>query len=224
MTTTPNLTLPLLTPGQTNAEATFNTGQREADALINLKVESDALSAPPGGESDGEAWILSASGTGAWAGFATGSIALYLNSAWTNKTPQGGQTAFVVNKKAMYCYSSVESLWYPVQPRWDTSEYWTGRYGSNGTKLYRKCFDLGALPNNTTATTAHSITSLDISEHVETELSFQDGSKLYGGEAAFVTGGAILEIWLDTTNINVKDNANLSTYSAKLAVTYERDG
>jgi len=222
MPTTPNHSLPLLTEGQDNAEATVNTGQRQADALMALEVQSDALSAPPGGETDGQAWIISGTATGAWAGFAAGSLALYLNGAWTNKTPTGGQTAFVKNQKAWYGYSSQESAWHPLQRIWSTSEYWTGEYGSGGTKLYCKCFDLGALPNNTTTTDAHGITSIDLDSHIATELAFSNSSQAYAGEAAFVTGGVILELWIDATNINLKDNYNLSSYNGLLRLCYER--
>ncbi|MHC5214460.1 MAG: DUF2793 domain-containing protein [Planctomycetota bacterium] len=71
-------------------------------ALGNLTVIDRDLTAPPGGESDGDAYIVGTSATGAWSG-EDGNIAIYDNThtAWIFAAPEEGWR----------CYVQDENVW-----------------------------------------------------------------------------------------------------------------
>src|SRR5690606_7145055 len=122
-----------------------------------------------------------------------------VNGGWGFITPTGGMSVFVVDEKAQYHYSSVESLWHPVQAIWSTSEHWTGRYGSAGTKLYAKCFEFALGDGTGTLTTAHGVTNLNRSALVEFHASLSNGTVAYKAPQDFSTAVATLAV--NATNI-----------------------
>jgi hypothetical protein len=89
MSLSSNLALPYLAAGQAQKHVTVNEALRLLDALVQLAVESAALSAPPGSPSDGQRWIVGPAPTGAWAGQA-GRIASWTDGAWTFLVPRDG--------------------------------------------------------------------------------------------------------------------------------------
>ena len=70
-------------------EESFNQTAERMDALLGCSIESAALTAPPGGESEGEMWLVKATATGAWVGEEL-NIALFINSGWTFIKPTFG--------------------------------------------------------------------------------------------------------------------------------------
>lgn len=82
MTTTPVLGITELASGQAVPETTVNEANRylEQGARHFVIVDRD-LSAPAGGEADGSAYIVSGTGTGAWAGH-DGDIAFKMSTGW----------------------------------------------------------------------------------------------------------------------------------------------
>lgn len=68
MAETPRLLLPLLAEAQDSPEIPVNLGRYEVDALLQASVIRRDLSAPPGAEQEGDAFIVNAPGSGAWAG------------------------------------------------------------------------------------------------------------------------------------------------------------
>lgn len=78
------------------------------DALVQLEVISDTVTAPPGGESDGDRYIIPSGATGDWSG-KTGQIAVYVVDAYTYYTPNEGWLAWVTSKSAFYVYTN--SAW-----------------------------------------------------------------------------------------------------------------
>jgi hypothetical protein len=82
MTTTPVLGITELASGQALPETTVNEAARylEQGARHFVIVDRD-LSAPAGGEADGSAYIVSGTGTGAWAGH-DGDIAFKMSTGW----------------------------------------------------------------------------------------------------------------------------------------------
>lgn len=68
MSDTPTNGIPYVPENTTDPAAGLNLALDVIDALMSTRVESMALSAPPGSPADGEMWIVKATGTGAWAG------------------------------------------------------------------------------------------------------------------------------------------------------------
>jgi hypothetical protein len=77
---TPRLALPLLFAGQAQKEFTVNEALLRADLALHCTVEGE-LAAPPASPLAGEAWLVSATPTGAFAGHAL-AIAGYTAGGW----------------------------------------------------------------------------------------------------------------------------------------------
>ena len=68
MTDTPNIGLPYIDTGQSQKEVTHNEALNRLDVLVQGSVINVTTTAPPGSPTDGQAWIVAAGATGAWAG------------------------------------------------------------------------------------------------------------------------------------------------------------
>ena len=212
-----NLAIPSLVEGQTNSESTVNESLQILDALSAGRIEDRDLTAPPGSPTNGKVYLVANSPSGDWSGKA-GKLAIY-NSGWTFITPTGGMQFFIHDEKALYCYSSQESEWFPVQPLHSTTEHWTGRYGEGGSKIYAKCFTGKACPNSATSTHAHSISNLDVSKQVNFEVSFTDGTTV--SEFNYVASTSIIAyVQVNATNILITSNANISGFTADIRLEY----
>lgn len=75
------------------------------DTVLQLAVISDTVTAPPGGPSDGDRYIIPAGATGDWSG-KTNQVAAWLTdvAAWTYYVPKSGWNAYVVSKKAEFIF------------------------------------------------------------------------------------------------------------------------
>lgn len=80
MTSSPDLGLPLIASQQNQPEVTHNEAVRLIAALLN-GVISRGTNTPPGAPVDGDAYIIGAAPTGAWAGRAN-RIAVRIGTAW----------------------------------------------------------------------------------------------------------------------------------------------
>jgi len=223
MTATPKLGMTHLVEGQAQAEVTVNDAMNLLDPFAGgMRIEDRDLATPPGSPSNGDCYIVAASGTGAWAG-QDGKIAVY-DSGWRFVTAAGGMVVYIHDEKALFCYSSQESLWFPLIDLWSTTEHWTGRYGSGGTKEYSKVVDIGALPNATTKNVAHSITSLVVAQRIGIDGYVQNGSNVTSVPGIFINSGVqvAVEILVDATNVAIETDANLTSYSGKVRLTYEK--
>ena len=96
MSNTPNLQLPFLDANQNQKHVTHNAALTILDALVNPKVESNALATPPGAPGDGQCWIVAAGASGAWAG-KDGQLAAWQDGAWTFYAPRTGVIAYAAN-------------------------------------------------------------------------------------------------------------------------------
>jgi hypothetical protein len=107
MTTTPVLGIDDLVAGQAIPETTVNQNERRIEQggqYFNVKDKD--LAAPPGSPAAGDAYIVAASPTGAWAGQA-GKIAYYqAGTGWLFITPRTGFRAYVQDEDADYRYVS----------------------------------------------------------------------------------------------------------------------
>jgi hypothetical protein len=82
MTTSPRLGFTYLEEGETIPETAVNEIARYLEAAAGLfRIEDRNLSAPDGSEFDGAAYLVSGTGTGAWAGH-DGDIAYFLGTSW----------------------------------------------------------------------------------------------------------------------------------------------
>ncbi|MCK0151955.1 DUF2793 domain-containing protein [Marivita sp. S6314] len=91
------LSLPYIQPAQAQKHVTHNEALQMLDALVQLSVESRALTAPPSTPADGARYIVAAGATGDWAGqeFA---IALNAGGGWLFLTPNVGWRAWVADE------------------------------------------------------------------------------------------------------------------------------
>lgn len=101
---TPILGMPELTEGQAIPEATVNEIARilEQGAGWFRFLDRD-LTAPPGGPSEGDCYLVGGSATGAWATH-DGEIAHYLNGAWEFIDPQEGMGAGVLDENVAVAF------------------------------------------------------------------------------------------------------------------------
>lgn len=138
------------------SETSVNEAINRQENIGALYILDRDLSTPPGSESNGDAYLVKAPGSGGWAG-EDNNIAAYYNG-YVFIPPHGGMVAFVADEKIWIGYSPLEAAWHPLQRTWSETEEWTGEYW-RGFKKYEKTFHLGALPNNGTSNDAHGIES-----------------------------------------------------------------
>jgi hypothetical protein len=111
MANSPNLALPYIDQNQSQKHVTHNAAIRELDAIVQLSVIDDSLTAPPGSPADGDRYIVATSATGAWAG-KDGKIAAWQDGAWSFYAPRTGWLAFIASRSAAYLYAS--GTWVPL--------------------------------------------------------------------------------------------------------------
>ncbi|MFP7675559.1 DUF2793 domain-containing protein [Marivita sp. S0852] len=91
------LSLPYIQPAQAQKHVTHNEALRMLDALVQLSVDSRALTDPPADPANGTRYIVASGATGDWAGqdFA---IALNADGGWLFLSPNPGWRAWVVDE------------------------------------------------------------------------------------------------------------------------------
>jgi len=95
--TSPLLSLPYIQPAQAQKHVTHNEALRMLDALVQLAVESRALTEPPAAAVDGARYIVAAGATGDWAG-QDQAVALNAGGGWLFLTPNVGWQAHVADE------------------------------------------------------------------------------------------------------------------------------
>lgn len=80
MATSPDFGLPYIATQQSQPEVTHNTALNYLQ-LLTCGVKQIALNTPPGSPTEGDAYVIGASPTGAWAGRAN-CLAGYFGGAW----------------------------------------------------------------------------------------------------------------------------------------------
>lgn len=108
MTDTPYLGLPLIEAAQAQKHVTHNEALALLDLLVQLTVESRALTAPPATPEDGNRCIVKATATGAFAG-KENQIAQYSGSGWVFHPPRIGWLAFVADEGVLLAWDG--SAW-----------------------------------------------------------------------------------------------------------------
>lgn len=105
MNDTPNLALPYILASQAQKHVTHNEAVRALDCLVQLAVESRALTAPPPVPVDGSRFVVAASATGDWEG-QSGRIAAFQDGAWAFYEPKEGWTAWVADEHALIIFDA----------------------------------------------------------------------------------------------------------------------
>jgi len=110
MATTTHLNITLLEQYQTGAEITVNGALSLLDVFSSRLVITDRISAEPVSPTDGQAWILTSSPTGAaWGARSEHDVAVYL-SGWYFVTPtEGSLRAYVLDENREYMFDG--TIW-----------------------------------------------------------------------------------------------------------------
>lgn len=96
MAETARLKLPLISASQAQKHVTHNEAIASLDLLSGVVLAlARTLTAPVGTEVDGDAQILGAAGTGAWAGFSANDLALKIDGSWRRVLPVEGMLASI---------------------------------------------------------------------------------------------------------------------------------
>ncbi len=95
--TSPILNLPYILPAQAQKHVTHNEAIRLLDIIVQLAVESRALTVPPATPEVGDRYIVAAGATGVWAGKAA-QIAVWGETGWVYVVPLAGWRAFVMGE------------------------------------------------------------------------------------------------------------------------------
>ncbi|MDO5704091.1 MAG: DUF2793 domain-containing protein [Paracoccus sp. (in: a-proteobacteria)] len=90
------LGMPLLQPAQAQKHVTVNEALMRLDGLVNLVLQSRAVTEPPEVVIDGQCWGVPSGAVGAWAGQA-GKIAIGSNGGWMFVAPQAGMRSQIVD-------------------------------------------------------------------------------------------------------------------------------
>lgn len=88
MSSTPRLGLPYIATGQAQKEVTHNEALNRLDVLVQGSVIDATTTTPPASPAEGQAWIVAAGATGAWAG-KVGQIAAWFGG-WQFLAPAAG--------------------------------------------------------------------------------------------------------------------------------------
>jgi hypothetical protein len=121
MTTTPNLAMNYIASSQAQKEITHNDALNDLDFLAQASAIDHTLATPPSSPSTGDTYIIAASPTGAWTGFANCVAAYY--GGWKIKTPVMGWLAWTRNDNRVLYYNG--SAWALLTtPKLDATATW----------------------------------------------------------------------------------------------------
>jgi hypothetical protein len=129
MSVSPGLGITDIDDQQAGAEVTHNEAVRLLEVAAGRAVKDRDLTAPPGSESDGDAYIVKATGTGDWAGH-DNKIAVYLSDTYKFITPSEGMSVYLQdenvdvlwNGSAWLAYGGYQTLTDASTIAWDASK------------------------------------------------------------------------------------------------------
>lgn len=103
----PRLSLPLVMPDQAQKHVTVNESLLRLDALVQLCVESRALSVQPAAPQDGQVWIRPPDGSGEdWSAFADNNLVVWRDGFWSEISPQPGWRAWLRDEEAVAVFKA----------------------------------------------------------------------------------------------------------------------
>jgi hypothetical protein len=102
------LRIPYIAASQAQKHVTHNEGMTLLDTLVQLAVKDKDLATPPGSPAEGDCYIIAASPTGAWTGWA-GRVARFIDGEWRSYLPGvgsgAGWIAYVIDEAALYVFN-----------------------------------------------------------------------------------------------------------------------
>lgn len=123
--------LPFIASAQAQKHVTHNTALAKLDAMVQLSVLSATLTAPPGSPADGDAYVVAASATGAWAG-QDGAVAVWDATSWAFYAPGNGWLAFDQDQDRVIYYTGSDWVPLPVGPDFTGKTLLADRLGIGG--------------------------------------------------------------------------------------------
>lgn len=220
----------LLTEGQSSAHITANHLYTVAAGLAGLEV-ADITTAQPGADpADGTFYIIPDTGTitgtewtssGTPNGPAANNDVMYFNQGWYVLNPRGGTIAYVEDEDIRYTYDPALAKWIKVMPdTYTTTESelpypWT----ASDEVGYQKVVTIGALPNNTTGSTAHGA-SPDTAHPIDCHLMWDNGTLFRVGN--WTDGTDRLDFEVTSTNIVITTNFDASSFSGHAILRYAK--
>lgn len=109
MATTPNLGITPLVEGQALPSVPHNDGIYRLDAWKGFaRVVNMTRTSPPGGETNGDMYVLAGAGSGLWSGYSAGDVVLYYDG-WIKWTPTAGWMVYDIDTADFYTY--IGSTW-----------------------------------------------------------------------------------------------------------------
>ena len=118
-TTTANLGITDIVEGQGGSDIRVNGNMRIIDTLLCGRVLDRDLTTPPGSPSEGDAYIVLATGTGDWTG-EDGKIAYYTGTEWKFITPAEGFVLRVTDEDVRIEYDG--AAWNRIPTSADTKQ------------------------------------------------------------------------------------------------------
>ncbi len=110
MSNTANLQLPLLAQAQAQKHVAVNEALSILDGLAQLTLESVSTVTPPGGATEGQAYLVPWGATGVWA-TRVGDVAVFSNGGWLYVRSRAGWRAFVKDEGRQYLCDG--AVWHP---------------------------------------------------------------------------------------------------------------
>lgn len=218
--------LQFMAASQNQGEVVFNQMLMWLELLsFRNIIKSQGDNTPPGSPATGDAYILGSSPTGAWAGHAN-DLALYYGG-WLFLDVVNGMRFWIDDEDIWF--HRVDGIWAVPDPVWKTTEYFMGKYGISGNKIYQKSVSLGAMPNNASADVAHGISNLVLTQPI----IIQGAAWLTAGGGEVIplntsgriatTANRILDcIVKDGTNLRKDSNFDATGYTGYVRLEYER--
>jgi hypothetical protein len=103
MTDTAHLGLPLIEAAQAQKHVTHNEALHRLDTLVQLAVESRALTAPPPAPEEGACYIPAGGASGAWSGWDY-QLAVHADGTWSRLMPKEGMKAWIRDERLTVTY------------------------------------------------------------------------------------------------------------------------
>ncbi len=165
MTTTPNLAMAYIASSQAQKEMTHNDALNDLDALAQLSVIDTTLATPPASPNSGDCYIIAASPTGAWTGFANCVAAYY--GGWKIKTPAAGWVVWARNSNRVLYYTG--AAWALLTtPKLDATTTWNPAAITNASGVTSSAITVtGAAPGDFVMVAApYDLQALDATAYV----------------------------------------------------------
>lgn len=135
----------------------------------------------------------------------------------TNTDPGEGSALSANNYVAVYGGD-------PITMDYSTTEINTGAKWIDGSPIYKKTIDFGALPNNTTKYVAHGITNFNLITKIEGIAAEQSGANpaTFPIPHTSLTSGASVETYVNTNNVFITTGSDRSDWNGYITLYYTK--